>query len=101
MCKSAPRNIPPLREIKKKCKCCSKILKKFTEYLTTTKNFSVTIGGNFQSFPIFIIGKRIIFILIVSEEDIEELQINEIEQRRRNQFKLSTIKSFTSLRKHF
>jgi hypothetical protein len=72
MCKSASRNIPLLREIKK-CKCCSKILKKFTEYLNTTKNFSVTIGSNFQSYSIFNIGKRIIFILVNSEE-VEELE---------------------------
>jgi hypothetical protein len=58
----------------KKFKSCPKILKKFTEYLNTTKSFSVTIGGNFQSFSTFIIGKRIIFILIVSEEDVEELE---------------------------
>jgi hypothetical protein len=38
------------------------------------KEFSVTIGGNFQSFSIFIIGKRTIFILIVSEEEVEELE---------------------------
>jgi hypothetical protein len=38
------------------------------------KEFSVTIGGNFQSFSIFTIGKRIIFILIVSEEEVEELE---------------------------
>jgi hypothetical protein len=64
----------PLREIKKKVNVVQKFLKKFTEYLNTTKNFSITIGGNFQSFSIFIIGKRIIFILIVSEEDVEELE---------------------------
>jgi hypothetical protein len=64
----------PLREIKKKVNVVQKFLKKFTEYLNTTKNISITIGGNFQSFSIFIIGKRIIFILIVSEEDVEELE---------------------------
>jgi hypothetical protein len=69
----AHREIFPFYVRLKKSKCCPKILKKFTEYLNTTKNFSVTIGSNIQSFSIFIIGKRLIFILINSEE-VEELE---------------------------
>jgi hypothetical protein len=58
----------------KKSKCGPKILKKFTEYLNTTKNFSVTTGSNFQSYSIFNIEKRIIFNLIVSKKEVEELE---------------------------